>query len=116
MFNKRAFSQMKKGVVFINTARGGVVNTIDLIEALDVGTVAAAGLDVYENEKPIYFYDHTGSQINDAVFQKLRSYPNVLLTGHQAFLTNEALQGIADTTIANLDAWANDITNENDLS
>lgn len=116
LFNKSAFSQMKKGVVFINTARGGIVNTIDLIEALDIGTVAAAGLDVYENEKPIFFYDHTDSQINDAIFQKLRSYPNVLLTGHQAFLTNEALQGIADTTIANLNGWSNNQISKNELN
>lgn len=116
LFNKSTFSQMKKGVVFINTARGGIVNTIDLIEALDIGAVAAAGLDVYENEKPIYFYDHTDSQINDVIFQKLRSYPNVLLTGHQAFLTNEALQGIADTTIDNLDGWSNNEISENDLN
>ncbi len=116
LFNKSTFSQMKKGVVFINTARGGIVNTIDLIEALDSGTVAAAGLDVYENEKPIFFYDHIDSQINDAIFQKLRSYPNVLLTGHQAFLTNEALQGIADTTIANLDGWSNNQISKNELN
>jgi D-lactate dehydrogenase len=116
MFNKSAFSQMKKGVVFVNTARGGIANTIDLIEALDSGIVASAGLDVYENEKPIYFYDHTDSQINDVVFQKLRSYPNVLLTGHQVFLTNEALQGIAETTIANLDEWSNNEVSKNELS
>jgi D-lactate dehydrogenase len=116
MFNKSAFSQMKKGVVFVNTARGGIVNTIDLIEALDSGIVASEALDVYENEKPIYFYDHTDSQINDVIFQKLRSYPNVLLTAHQAFLTNEALQGIADTAIANLDGWSNNEISENDLN
>ena len=116
MFNKSAFSQMKKGVVFVNTARGRIVNTIDLIEALDSGIVASGVLDVYENEKPIYFYDHTDSQINDVIFQKLRSYPNVLLTAHQAFLTNEALQGIADTAIANLDGWSNNEISENDLN
>lgn len=116
LFNKSAFSQMKKGVVFINTARGGIVNSSDLIEALDNGIVAAAGLDVYENEKPIFFYNHTDSQINDVIFQKLRSYPNVLLTGHQAFLTNEALQGIADTTIANLDEWSNNQISKNELN
>lgn len=116
MFNKSAFSQMKKGVVFVNTARGGIVNTIDLIEALDSGIVASEALDVYENEKPIYFYDYTDSQINDVIFQKLRSYPNVLLTARQAFLTNEALQCIADTAIANLDGWSNNEISENDLN
>ena len=95
---------MKKGVVFINTARGGIINTIDLIEALNNGTVAAAGLDVYENEKLIFFQDHTGKPIKDDLFHQLRSFPNVLITGHQGFLTNEALQGIANATIANLNA------------
>jgi D-lactate dehydrogenase len=116
MFNKNVFEQMKKGLVFINTARGGIVNTIDLIEALDKGIVAAAGLDVYEYEKPIFFYDHTNKGINDEMFQKLRSHQNVLITGHQAFLTNEALQGIANTTMANLDAWTHNGISENDIN
>lgn len=116
MFNKTIFGQMKKGVVFINTARGGIVNTIDLIEALDKGMVAAAGLDVYEYEKPIFFYDHTNKTINDKLFQKLRACQNVLITGHQAFLTNEALQGIANTTIANLDVWAHNGISENEVN
>lgn len=106
MFNKTTFSLMKKGMTFINTARGSIVNTIDLIEALNKETIIAAGLDVYEHERPIFFHDHIGSQINDELFGKLRSYPNVLITGHQGFLTNEALQGIANATIANLNAWA----------
>lgn len=105
LFNKTLFSKMKKGVVFINTARGGVVNTVDLIEAIDLGIIGAAGLDVYENEKPIFFFDHTNSPINDDLFLKLKSYDNVLITGHQAFLTNEALKGITDTTIENLNSW-----------
>ena len=115
MFNANTFSLMKQGVVFINTSRGGIVNTVDLISALDKGIVSAAGLDVYENEKPIFFYNHTNSNINDEVFQKLRSYSNVLITGHQAFLTNEALQGISDTTIANLSEWEQNKKSENDL-
>ena len=105
MFNKCIFALMKKGIVFINTARGGILNTVDLMEALDNGTIAAAGLDVYEYEKPIFFYNHSDKAINDDLFLKLRSYPNVLITGHQAFLTNEALSGIAEITIAHLDEW-----------
>lgn len=116
MFNNAVFNLMKNGVVFINTARGGIVNTRDLIKALDKGIVAAAGLDVYESEKSIFFYDHTGKQINDELFLKLRSYQNVLITGHQAFLTNEALQGIANTSIENLDGWQNKNTSDNDLN
>jgi D-lactate dehydrogenase len=116
LFNKTAFSQMKKGVVFINTARGGIVNTVDLIEALDDKIVSAAGLDVYENEKPIFFYDHTNSKINDEIFEKLRSYSNVLITGHQAFLTNEALKEIACTTIDNLSAWEENGFSKNEIN
>jgi D-lactate dehydrogenase len=116
MFNKSSFSMMKKGIVFLNTARGGIVNTKDLMEALDNGIVSYAGLDVYEHEKPIFFYNHSDKKIEDELFEKLRSYPTVLITGHQAFLTNEALQGIAETTLANLDNWANGTVNENDLT
>jgi D-lactate dehydrogenase len=105
MFHKAVFEKMKKGVVFINTARGGLVKTIDLIEAIDNGTILLAGLDVYENEKPIFMKDHKNGKITDELFLKLRSYPNVLITGHQAFLTNEALEGIAFKTIENMDAW-----------
>ena len=105
LFNKILFSKMKKGVMFINTSRGGVVNTVDLIEAIDLGIIGAAGIDVYENEKPIFFFDHTNTTINDDLFLKLKSFDNVLITGHQAFLTNEALKGITDTTIENLSSW-----------
>jgi D-lactate dehydrogenase len=116
MFNKKVFSTMKKGVIFINTARGGIVNTADLIDALDHGIVGAAGLDVYEHEKPIFFNKHKGPKVSDELFEKLRSTSNVLITGHQAFLTNEALEGIAKTTIDNLDEWANNKASKNDLN
>jgi D-lactate dehydrogenase len=115
MFNKTTFSVMKKGVVFINTARGGIVNTQDLMDALDQGILASAGLDVYEYEKPIFFYDHSNTQIEDKLFEKLRAHDNVLITGHQAFLTNEALQGIAKTTIDNLDQWTETGKSENEV-
>ena len=106
---------MKKGVYFINTARGGIVNTVDLIEAIENGTIAAAGLDVYENEKQIVFRNHNNVVIIDAVFEELRSLPNVLFTGHQAFLTNEALTGIAITTFKNINDWESEGESENDL-
>ena len=116
MFNKATFAMMKKGVVFINTARGGIVNTKDLMEALDNGTVSFAGLDVYENEKPIFFHNHSDKNITDELFEKLRSYPNVLVTGHQAFLTNEALEGIAATTMNNIDQWSKEGKSINDIN
>ena len=116
LFNKTTFSLMKKGLIFINTARGGLINTEDLLEAIENKTIAAVGLDVYEKEKPIFFQDHTKSPINDSLFLKLRSYPNVIITGHQGFLTNEALEGIAHTTIANLNAWAYNGISENEVN
>lgn len=115
MFNKTTFSQMKRGVFFLNTARGGIVNTQDLLDALDQGIIASAGLDVYEYEKPIFFYNHSNTQIKDELFEKLRTHKNVLITGHQAFLTNEALHGIAKTTIDNLDQWSQTGKSENEL-
>jgi D-lactate dehydrogenase len=115
LFNKTAFSKMKQGLTLINTARGLIINTVDLIDALDKGIVVAAGLDVYEAEKPIFFKDHKNVKISDELFLKLRSHPNILITAHQAFLTNEALQGIATTTIANLDRWAKNGVSENEL-
>jgi D-lactate dehydrogenase len=105
MFNKKLFAIMKKGVYIINTARGGIINTTDLLEAIDNGTVAAAGLDVYENEKPLYFKDKQSQIIEDPIFLTLQNHPQVLMTAHQAFLTNEALAGIATTTIQNLEEW-----------
>jgi len=115
LFNKNLFSLMKKGVILINTARGGILNTKDLMEAMDNGTVGAAGLDVYENEKPIFFHNRRDKIMEDELFEKLRSYSSVLITGHQAFLTNEALQGIANTTIANLDAFSENINSGNEI-
>ena len=115
MFNKTTFSLMKKGMFFINTARGEIVNTEDLVEAIEDKTLAAVGLDVYEKESPIFFLDHTNSSINDPLFLKLRSYSNVMITGHQGFLTYEALREIAHHTIANLNAWAYNGISENEL-
>lgn len=115
LFNSATFSIVKKGCILINTARGGLVNTLDLMKAIDDGIVAAVGLDVYENEKPIFFKNLIGKEIEDAVYNKLKSYPNVLITGHQAFLTNEALKGIADTTFSNINQWELNGSSDNDL-
>lgn len=115
LFDKDTFGIMKKGVYFINTARGGIVNTLDLIEALDNGTIAAAGLDVYEYEKPIFFVNHDDKPIQDDLFIKLRAHPNVLITGHQAFLTRDALSDIASATIQNLEDYAQNGYSSNDL-
>jgi D-lactate dehydrogenase len=116
LFDKTTFSLCKKGMIFINTAHGKFVNTEDLIEAIDNKTLAAVGLDVYEKEDSIFFQDHSEAFITDTLFLKLRSYPNVIITGHQGFLTNETLAGIAHTTIANLNAWAYNGISENDIN
>jgi lactate dehydrogenase-like 2-hydroxyacid dehydrogenase len=116
LFDKTTFSLCKKGMIFINTAHGKFVNTEDLIEAIDNKILAAVGLDVYEKEDSIFFKDHTEAPITDTIFLKLRSYPNVMITGHQGFLTNETLIGIAHMTIANLNAWAYNGISENEIT
>lgn len=115
LFNKTTFAMMKKRVFFINTARGGIVNTKDLIEALENKTIAAAGLDVYENEKNIFFKNHPEEDIVDEMFNKLCTFTNVILTGHQGFLTNEALSGIAKTSFENINYWESVGKSNNDL-
>lgn len=105
IINRKLLQRMKPGVYFLNTARGGIVNSEDLLWALEEGIVAAAGLDVYEREKGLYFYDWRGRETGDTVFEKLRHHPRVLMTAHQAFLTGEALEAIAETTIRHLSNW-----------
>ena len=116
MVNEDLFDIMKENVYLINTARGAIVNTDDLIMALDHKKIAAYGMDVYENEKGIYFKDLSHDIPDDDALIKLIAMPNVLVTGHQAFLTNEALTNIAETTIYNLDCWENDKINDNELT
>ncbi|MDP1802949.1 MAG: 2-hydroxyacid dehydrogenase [Bacteroidota bacterium] len=115
LFNRNLFDQMKKGVYLINTARGPIINTTDLIIALNNGIVGAAGLDVYEFEKGLFFKDHRHDQIKDTIFNELMTLPNVLITGHQAFLTTTALQNIADTTINNLNCFEEGVECPNQL-
>lgn len=115
LFKQTAFEKMKKGMILLNTARGGMINTKDLLTALNDGTIAGAGLDVYEHEKGMFFENHENSMISDPLFETLRKHPNVLITGHQAFLTQEALRGIAATTIGNLVDWSNNRTAKNEL-
>ncbi|KAJ3201771.1 hypothetical protein HDU82_007880 [Entophlyctis luteolus] len=102
MINKESLAKMVQGVVLINTSRGGLVNTQDLIQALKSGKVSGAGLDVYENEKSLYFEDHSLSVMEDDAYARLTTFPNVLVTGHQAFLTEEALEKIGAVTMENV--------------
>lgn len=103
-----ALARMKRGAMLINTSRGAVLDTRAAIHALESGQLGCLGIDVYENETGLFFADHSGEPIRDEVFLRLRSFPNVLITGHQGFFTAEALEAIAETTIANIDAFERD--------
>ena len=100
-----AIAQMKPGVMLINTSRGALVDTRALIHGLKTRRVGAAGLDVYEEEGPIFFRDLSLQVLQDDVLARMLTFPNVLITAHQAFLTREALANIADTTLASVTAF-----------
>ena len=97
-----ALARMKDGAMLINTSRGALVDTLAVIEALKSGKLGYLGLDVYEEEGDIFFEDLSSEIIRDDVFTRLLTFPNVLITGHQAFFTRNALEKIAATTIANI--------------
>ncbi len=102
IINAAALARMKDGAMLINTSRGALVDTLAVIEALKSGKLGYLGLDVYEEEGDIFFEDLSSEIIRDDVFTRLLTFPNVLITGHQAFFTRNALEKIAATTIANL--------------
>ena len=115
LLNESAFSAMKKGVFIINTARGAIIKTTDAIAALGSGIIGGLAIDVYEFEKGLFFHDHRSDKQTDHLFTELRSFNNVLVTGHQAFLTETALRNIADTTAYNLDCFEKGICCKNEL-
>ena len=100
-----AFADMKPGVMLINTGRGALVDSRALIDALKRGQVGAAGLDVYEEEEGIFFRNLSDQVLQDDVLARLLTFPNVLVTSHQAFLTREALANIAETTLTSVRAF-----------
>jgi D-lactate dehydrogenase len=102
MIDARSIAQMKDGVMLINTSRGELINTKDLIEGLKSKKIGYAGLDVYEEESDYFFEDFSGLNITDDVLARLLTFNNVLVTSHQAFFTAEALHNIADTTLGNI--------------
>jgi D-lactate dehydrogenase len=102
LINAATISLMKPGVMLVNTSRGGLIDTRALIEGLKNGTIGAAGLDVYEEEGDYFFNDYSDRVMADDVLARLTTFNNVLVTSHQAFLTSNALAGIAETTIANI--------------
>lgn len=110
-----SFEKMKDGVMIINTSRGGLLNSANAIEALKSGKIGALGLDVYDHEKELFFQDKSNDIITDDVFRRLSACHNVLFTGHQAFLTNEALENIAGTTLGSIDSFINGNVSGNEL-
>ena len=97
---------MKKGALLVNTSRGGLVQTSDLIYALKEGIVGGAALDVYEEEESFFYQDFSDSFIHDDVLARLLSFSNVIVSSHQAFFTKEAMQQIASTTLQNIDDFS----------
>lgn len=115
IINSETISKMKKGVYIINTSRGKLIDTASLIEGLKSGKVGAAGLDVYEEETSLFFEDYSDEIIHDDTLSTLISMPNVLVTSHQAFLTREALNAIAQTTMKNLEDFFSGKELENEI-
>lgn len=113
LLNKTAFDKMKDGVMIINTSRGTLIDTPEAIEALKRRKIGALGMDVYENERDLFFEDKSNEVILDDVFRRLSSCHNVLLTGHQAFLTEEALMNISDVTLHNIHCLQQNKISEN---
>ena len=107
MIDADAIASMKKGVVIINTSRGGLIDAEALLDGIKARQVGAACLDVYEEEADIFFEDRSGHILNDDLLLRLISMPNVIVTSHQAFLTEEALNNIAETTIDNILSYFN---------
>ncbi len=107
LINSEAIAQMKHGVMLINTSRGALIDTKAVIKALKSGKVGYLGLDVYEQEADLFFEDLSNTVIQDDVFQRLLTFPNVIITGHQAFFTEDALRNIAQTTLQNITDFEN---------
>lgn len=113
LLNRESLAQVKPGAFVINTSRGGLIDTDALIEAVGSGRLGGVGLDVYEEEAGKFFRDLSDSPMSDETLARLMTFPNVLVTGHQAFFTHEAITTIAETTIRNLDDFAAGRENEN---
>ena len=115
IINKNSIVKMKAGVMLINTSRGKLVNTRDVIDALKPGHIGSFGMDVYEEEEGLFFEDHSEDILQDDTIARLMSFRNVLITSHQAFLTDTALKNIAETTVRNLECFENNTPNKNEI-
>lgn len=107
LINKERINQMKQGVMLINTSRGALINTRDVIDGLKAGQIGYLGLDVYEEEAEVFFEDLSSGILKDDLLAWLLTFPNVLITSHQAFFTQEAMHEIAVTTLQNVKAYKN---------
>lgn len=116
LIDERAFANMKPGAILVNTGRGALVDSRALIAALKGGKLGGAALDVYEEEETLFFQDHSGEVLQDDVLARLLTFPNVVITAHQAFLTREALAAIARTTLASAAAFERGEALENEVA
>jgi D-lactate dehydrogenase len=110
LINEQALAAMKPGVMLINTGRGALIDTKAIIQALKTGHVGYLGIDVYEEEENLFFRDLSEMIIQDDMFARLQTFPNVVVTGHQAFFTKEAVTNIAVTTLTNITLFETDLT------
>lgn len=115
LINKDNISIMKKGVFIINTSRGALIDSEALLNGIKEEIIGGAGLDVYEEESEIFFEDYSSSILKDDILARLVTMPNVIITSHQAFLTNEALSNIAGTTIENIKDFFDDKKLKNEI-
>ena len=115
MINKDSIRNMKEGVYLVNTSRGGLINTDDLIDAMLLKKVGGVGLDVYEEEEGLFYEDRSGEIITDDNLARLMTIPNVLLTSHMGFFTEEAMEAIARTTLENAYALENGLPLKNQV-
>lgn len=115
LINKETIGKMKKGVVILNTSRGALIDSEALLEGIKDRKIGAACLDVYEEESDVFFHDFSGHIVEDDTLARLISMPNVIVTSHQAFLTKEALDNIADTTLGNVKQFTDTGRCDNEL-
>ena len=116
LIGKEQLEEMRQGALLVNTSRGGLVDSEALLASLRDGHLGGAALDVYENEAGIFFNDNSAQGINDETLKALIALPNVLVTGHQAFLTEDALEAIAHTTVENILGWERQLPSQNLLT
>jgi len=115
LIDQAAIDKMKNGVMLINTSRGAILNTCAVINGLKSKKIGYLGLDVYEQESELFFEDLSGEIIQDDIFERLLTFPNVLVTAHQAFFTSNALENIADTTLKNIKQFDNGFNLPDDI-